>query len=67
MSELQLRNHPLPSNSQKLVSELRNDLTFFQAGIKPLPQGKIILYGFVPAVSLYLVHYYLVLNDPTCV
>ena len=28
--------------------------------IKPLPLGKTIIYGLVPAVLLYITHYYLI-------
>lgn len=30
------------------------------SAIKPLPLGKTIIYGLIPAVSFYFIHYYLI-------
>ncbi len=60
MSELQLRKNTSPLHAKQPYLESREDPTSYPARIKPLPLGKTITFGLVPAVSLYFVHYYLV-------
>lgn len=38
----------------------RGDKQPQSTGIKPLPLGKTIIYGLIPAVSFYFIHYYLI-------
>ena len=60
MSELQVRNQTLPTNTNKSKPESRGDPIPQLPGTKPLPLGKTIIYGLIPAVSFYFIHYYLI-------
>jgi membrane protease YdiL (CAAX protease family) len=53
-------NQMILSNPNNLNSESGVDLTPQSPRIKPLNLGKTIIYGLIPAVSIYLIHYYLI-------
>lgn len=60
MSELPVGNQTLLSNTKKPESKSRGDPIPQLSRIKSLPLGKTIVYGLIPAVSFYMIHYYLI-------
>jgi membrane protease YdiL (CAAX protease family) len=60
VSKIQIRVQTLLSKTKKLPPESSADPMPQTPGIKPLPLGKTIIYGLLPAVSFYIIHYYLI-------
>jgi membrane protease YdiL (CAAX protease family) len=60
MSELQVHSQPIQSKPEKQKSDSMGGPLPQSNAIRPLPLGKTIIYGLIPSVSLYIVHYYLI-------
>jgi membrane protease YdiL (CAAX protease family) len=48
------------TKSLVISTETRDKSDSYYSGIEPLHLGKTILYGFIPAISLYILHYSLI-------
>jgi membrane protease YdiL (CAAX protease family) len=60
MTQTKISNQELDSNVNYFRSQSGAISQPMNSGINPLPSCKTILYGLIPALILYLTHYYLV-------
>jgi len=60
MSQTTISHPELHSNVNSVRPQSGTGSQFKNPGINPLPTGKTILYGLIPALILYLTHYYLI-------
>lgn len=60
MSDLQIQNNANLSKLNVIKTKISAKSDRKVSGIKPLPAGKTIIFGLLPAVSLYLLHYFLI-------
>ena len=60
MSDIQISKDDVLSNRKVIKTQKGTASDQKASGIRPLPLGKTIIYGLLPAVSLYIIHYFLI-------